>query len=103
MQEVDESSKNTYDPDRLLEALIERMNLKNDAALSRALAVSPPVISKIRHRRLPVTGSLLIRMHEVTDMSIQELRQLMGDRRGKFRISEKQFKPKEAPAQASEK
>jgi hypothetical protein len=42
-------------------------------------------------------------MHEVTDMSIQELRQLMGDRRGKFRISEKQFKPKEAAAQAAEK
>jgi plasmid maintenance system antidote protein VapI len=103
MQAVEETSKNTYDPDRLLEALIERMNLKNDAALSRALAVSPPVISKIRHRRLPVTGSLLIRMHEVTDMSIQELRQLMGDRRGKFRISEKQFKPKEAAAQAAEK
>jgi hypothetical protein len=45
---------------------------------------------------LPVTGSLLIRMHEVTDLSIQELRALMGDRRGKFRISEKQFKPKDA-------
>jgi plasmid maintenance system antidote protein VapI len=96
MQNVEESSKSSYDPDRLLETLIERMNLKNDAALSRALAVSPPVISKIRHRRLPVTGSLLIRMHEVTDLSIQELRQLMGDRRAKFRISEKQFKPKEA-------
>lgn len=103
MQQVEQSSKNTYDPDRLLEALIERMNLKNDAALSRALAVSPPVISKIRHRRLPVTGSLLIRMHEVTNMSIQELRQIMGDRRGKFRISEKQFKPKDASAQASDK
>ncbi len=101
MQAVEESSKNSYDPDRLLEALIERMNLKNDAALSRALAVSPPVISKIRHRRLPVTGSLLIRMHEVTDLSIQELRHLMGDRRAKFRISEKQFKPKDATAKTS--
>jgi hypothetical protein len=101
MQEVEEASKSSYDPDRLLEALIERLNLKNDAALSRALAVSPPVISKIRHRRLPVTGSLLIRMHEVTDLSIQELRQLMGDRRGKFRISEKQFKPKDAAPQSS--
>jgi plasmid maintenance system antidote protein VapI len=100
MSEVGESAKSSYDPDRLLEALIERMNLKNDAALSRALAVSPPVISKIRHRRLPVTGSLLIRMHEVTNLSIQELRELMGDRRSKFRISEKQFKPKDTAGSA---
>jgi hypothetical protein len=83
-----------YNPDNLLATLISRLNLKNDAALSRALEVAPPVISKIRHRRLPVGASLLIRMHEVTDLSIQELRELMGDRRGKFRISDKQFKPK---------
>lgn len=85
-----------YDPDNLLASIIGKLNLKNDAALSRALEVAPPVISKIRHRRLPVGASLLIRMHEVTDLSIQELRALMGDRRNKFRISDKQFKPKAA-------
>ena len=52
-----------YDPNRLLDTLIEKLRLKNDAALSRALEVAPPVISKIRHRRLPVGASLLIRMH----------------------------------------
>jgi hypothetical protein len=92
-----------YNPDNLLASLISRLNLKNDAALSRALEVAPPVISKIRHRRLPVGASLLIRMHEVTDLSIQELRELMGDRRGKFRISDKQFKPRpmSVPMQSS--
>ncbi|OGB26772.1 MAG: hypothetical protein A3I66_21710 [Burkholderiales bacterium RIFCSPLOWO2_02_FULL_57_36] len=85
-----------YNPDNLLASIIGKLNLKNDAALSRALEVAPPVISKIRHRRLPVGASLLIRMHEVTDLSIQELRVLMGDRRNKFRISDKQFKPKAA-------
>jgi hypothetical protein len=85
-----------YDPDNLLASLIGKLHLKNDAALSRALEVAPPVISKIRHRRLPVGASLLIRMHEVTDLSIKELRHLMGDRRNKFRISDKQFKPKAA-------
>jgi hypothetical protein len=83
-----------YDPNNLLDSLIEKLHLKNDAALSRALEVAPPVISKIRHRRLPVGASLLIRMHEVSDLSIRELRVLMGDRREKFRISDKQFKPK---------
>lgn len=85
-----------YDPNNLLDSLIEKLHLKNDAALSRALEVAPPVISKIRHRRLPVGASLLIRMHEVSDLSIRELRILMGDRREKFRISDKQFKPKQA-------
>ncbi|MDQ9170351.1 hypothetical protein Q8A64_07985 [Oxalobacteraceae bacterium R-40] len=88
------SQSRQYNPDNLLASLIGKMNLKNDAALSRALEVAPPVISKIRHRRLPVGASLLIRMHEVTDLSIQELRELMGDRRTKYRISDKQFKPK---------
>ena len=90
-----------YDPDQLLASLIGKLNLKNDAALSRALEVSPPVISKIRHRRLPVTASLLIRMHEVSDLSIRDLRYLMGDRRNKFRISDKQFKPKDKDSNAA--
>ena len=81
-----------YNPNRLLDTLIENLRLKNDAALSRALEVAPPVI---RHHRLPVGASLLIRMHEVSDLSIRDLRYLMGDRRNKFRISDKQFKPKE--------
>ncbi|MGV3653276.1 MAG: hypothetical protein ACO1N5_03575 [Noviherbaspirillum sp.] len=96
MKSEHESGQRGYDPDFLLESLIGKLNLKNDAALSRALEVSPPMISKIRHRRLPVTASLLIRMHEVSDLSIQELRALLGDRRNKFRISEQHFKPKPA-------
>jgi plasmid maintenance system antidote protein VapI len=95
MEQTASTSAQRYDPDQLLASLISKLSLKNDAALSRALEVSPPVISKIRHRRLPVTASLLIRMHEVSALSIAELRQLMGDRRGKFRISDKHFKPKE--------
>ncbi len=89
-----------YNPNNLLDTLLKKMGLKNDAALSRALEVAPPVISKIRHRRLPVGASLLIRMHEVSKESIKDLRSLMGDRRDKFRISDKQFKPK---AQLAEK
>ncbi len=87
--------KSEYDPNHLLSSLISKLKLKNDAALSRALEVAPPVISKIRHRRLPVGASLLIRMQEISELSIKDLRALMGDRRKKFRISDKQFKPKQ--------
>lgn len=84
-----------YDPDRLLDTLIELMQLKNDAALARMLEVAPPVISKIRHRRLPVGASLLIRMHEESGLTIGDLRYLMGDRRKKYRLSDAQGKPRE--------
>lgn len=75
-----------YNPDNLLDTLIKQLRLKNDAALSRVLEIAPPVISKIRHRRLPIGASLLIRMNEASDISIKDLRALMGDRRDKFRI-----------------
>ncbi|MCU6434400.1 hypothetical protein LPB67_11510 [Undibacterium sp. Jales W-56] len=87
-----------YDPDNLLDTLIHHLHFKNDAALSRALEVAPPVISKIRHRRLSVGASLLIRMHEISEYSIKDLRAFMGDRRTKFRISPQHFKPKPASA-----
>lgn len=75
----------SYDPARLLDALLARLHLKNDAALSRLLEVEAPTISKIRHRRLRVGASLLLRMHEVSNLSIEELRLLMGDRRARLR------------------
>ena len=97
-QQHPQTSQTSYDPNHLLDMLIEKLNLKNDAALSRTLEVAPPVISKIRHRRLPVGASMLICMHEVTDMSVAELWGLLGDRRGKYRISAIQGKPKEGAA-----
>jgi plasmid maintenance system antidote protein VapI len=85
-----------YDPNHLLDVMLDKLKLKNDAALSRMLEVAPPVISKIRHRRLPVGASMLIRLHEVSDLSVAELRELLGDRRQKYRLSAVQGKPKQA-------
>jgi hypothetical protein len=95
-----QTSQAGYNPDNLLNTMLERLELKNDAALSRALEVAPPVISKIRHRRLPVGASMLIRMHEVSNLSVRELREILGDRRQKFRISDVQGKPKQVTSHA---
>src|SRR5579872_4329029 len=65
------------DPNILLDALIEKLKLKNDAALSRVLEVAPPVISKLRHGALPIGPTMLIRMHEVSDLNIRDMRALM--------------------------
>jgi hypothetical protein len=99
----DVSMEQTYNPNRLLDSLLDSMQLKNDAALSRMLEVAPPVLSKIRHHRLPVSASVLMRMHEVTNMSIGDLRFLMGDRRNKYRLSDAQGKPKQSNGSTAEK
>jgi hypothetical protein len=52
----------TYDPNPLLTAVSEHLNVKKDVELARALAIAPPIISKIRHRKMVVGPSLLIRM-----------------------------------------
>ena len=67
-----------YNPNKVLDAIIAKLQLKNDAALSRVLEVAPPVISKIRHYTLPIGATILLRMHEVSDISIRDLRTLMS-------------------------
>ena len=83
----------TYDPNALLDSLKDLMKLKNDAALSIALDIQPPVLSKIRHYRMPVSGAVLLRMHEVSNVSVTDLQAMMGDRRAKFRLSSAQGRP----------
>lgn len=67
-----------YNPGRLLDTVIERFGLKNDADLCRRLCVAPPMISKIRNRRVPLGDNMLVLLHEETGLSIRELRSLMG-------------------------
>jgi hypothetical protein len=61
----------------LLDLLINTMTLKNDAGLARVLEVAPPVISKIRHGRLPVGATLLIGAHEESGLPIKEMKRVL--------------------------
>lgn len=74
-----------YNPARLLDALLQHLQLENDGALSRRLKVARQVIDDIRHGHMPVAASMLIWMQEATGISIRELRHLMGDRRATCR------------------
>jgi hypothetical protein len=49
----------------------------NKHSMARALGVPPPVISKLRHRRLPVGLTLLSRIHEENGSPIRELQGLL--------------------------
>jgi len=80
-------SQKRYDPNRLMDALKDMLHLESDVALSEVLEVPPLLISHIRYRNYPVAPSVLIRIHDITQMSIQELRDIMGDRRKTVRTS----------------
>jgi hypothetical protein len=73
------SQLNHFKPHRLLDAVIETLMLENDAALAETLQVPASVISKIRNGKLPVGASILVRMHEASDMPIAKLRALIPD------------------------
>lgn len=60
---------------KLLDIAIEHNRLKNDAALSRLLQVAPPVLSKIRHSRLPVGHSMILNLIELAGIPLETIRQ----------------------------
>lgn len=66
-------------PHLLLDTLTQRLQLKNDAALSRALEVAPPVISKIRHRVISFGDSILLRTHDITGIEVRDLLKLRAE------------------------
>lgn len=64
-------------PHPLLDALRAEFNLKNDAALARFLEVQPPVVSKIRTGRLPVSADRILQVYDATGWSIEKIRGLI--------------------------
>lgn len=62
----------------VLDWAITNNGLKNDAALARALEVAPPVLSKVRHGRLSIGSTLIVRLHEVTDVSVRDIKHKLG-------------------------
>lgn len=92
MKEIEEDGKErrdaVYDPGIMLDAVKCMLQLRNDKELADRLGIGQSLVSKVRHKQQAVSASLLIRMHEETNLSIAELRRLMGDRRKKYRFGE---------------
>lgn len=61
----------------MIDFVIRKMRLKNDAALCRELDITPPVISKIRAGTINLGPVILLRLHEFTGMPTKELKALM--------------------------
>ena len=77
-----------YDPGRLFNALRGQLRVRSDVGLARKLEVPGALVRLVRMGEIPVTPELLIRMEEVSGWSGRQLRDLMGDRRRKFRFDE---------------
>lgn len=79
------SKEVNYDPAHLLDFLRQHLKLRNDKALADKLDISASAMSKLRNQVLPIGSTVLIRMHEISEISIKELRVLMGDHRPHFK------------------
>lgn len=73
-----------YRPENLFNALHYMLGARNDAALSAIMGVPHSTISRMRRRVTPVTAEMVIRIHDVSQLSIRHIRFLMGDREGYF-------------------
>ncbi len=76
-----------YDPERLFDTLRQRLQLHSDKALAKLLQIAPPLLARLRQSGVPVSGSLLMRIHDATGIAIDELRRVLGDRRQRLRLS----------------
>lgn len=67
------------DPNKLLDNLSEKLNVKNDSRLAKALKATPPTLSKIRHGRLPVGAPIIVKASLATGMNVADIQALGQD------------------------
>lgn len=65
------------DANGLLDMLLAKHQLKNDAALARMLCLQPPVLSKLRHHTMPAGDSLVLRCTDLAGLTLAEVRQFV--------------------------
>ena len=71
-------TKQHHSASQILDDLSPPLNAKNDAALSRALKVAPPVISKVRSGGLAIGPTMIVRILDATGMPYSELKAWLG-------------------------
>ncbi len=65
-------------PHKLLDHLIAAYELRSDAALARLLQTNPSYICKVRNGTLAPGAELVLRVHEVTDMPVKDIKELLA-------------------------
>jgi transcriptional regulator with XRE-family HTH domain len=63
----------------LFDFLRTEYNIPSDRQLCAALGLKPPMLSKIRHGVIGVSGDIMILIHEKTGMSIADIKELISE------------------------
>lgn len=66
--------------DQLFSTIKREYGLRFDAELARFLRVSTPTISRLRSGDMELTAGVILRIHELTGMPVQTIRELSGCR-----------------------
>ncbi len=67
-----------YRPARLLNHLAAELGTNTDAALAVRLDLNGSQVCNIRHKRYPLTPSVIVSILDSTELTIKQLRQLAG-------------------------
>jgi transcriptional regulator with XRE-family HTH domain len=73
-----------YSPIYFFDGLKRRLSILTDASVCRIFNISPSTVSKIQHGHSAVSPEILLKIHEMTDIPIFELREMMQDKRRYF-------------------
>lgn len=76
-KDIQNTEQDVHGINKLFTEVCEKNRLKNDAALSFFLHVAPPVISKMRHGKLPMGPSMMLRLHEIGGLEIAYIRKML--------------------------
>ena len=63
----------------ILDLVIEMLKLKNDAALSRELGVTPPHLCKVRNGKQSFSAEMIIAIHERTGLKTQVMKEMLRE------------------------
>lgn len=62
----------------LFDVIKQRMGYKYDASLARGLEIAPSFISAARVGRLLIGDSIILKIHDLTEMPIREIKGMLG-------------------------
>jgi plasmid maintenance system antidote protein VapI len=61
----------------ILDVLKEKYDLKNDAAIAKALDIAPPIVSRIRNGKSNVSAEIILKIHETFGMPVADIKALL--------------------------
>ena len=70
-----------YDPAGMLDHVLRHLSLKSDRALARVLGMQPATLSRVRNQKIPVGAAMLLRLHDISALSIVHLKRLLAGHR----------------------